>query len=52
MKYDVQCWTMTGGEENDPLDMVENKEFNDQDEAMRCAWEWLEEGFAVLMFRR
>lgn len=54
MKYAIEVWTipLTNDEEPCEKDMVECKDFISQVAAGEYAWERLEEGFFVRMFRR
>ncbi len=52
--YGVEVWTFPteGDEEPCVQEMIEFKDFDDEKDAMRWAWDRLEEGFYVRMFRR
>jgi hypothetical protein len=54
MTIEVQAWTFPteGDEEPCVEEMVESEEFTDEDEARRCAWQRLEEGYFVRIWRR
>lgn len=52
MIYDVQVWEYPTDEEGGEHEMVESEQFDEQAEARYWAWERLEEGFAVRMYRR
>jgi hypothetical protein len=54
MVYAVEAWTisMPDDEEQCDTEIVESKDFADQEEAMRWAWDRLEEGAYVKVWRR
>jgi hypothetical protein len=52
MVYAVEAWTYPTDEEGGEHEMERSEEFHTEESAMRWAWDRLEEGFAVRMYRR
>lgn len=54
MIFAVEAWTVNGADEEEsaPTEMVECQEFAGELDARDWAWEKMEEGFFVRMFRR
>lgn len=52
MIFAVEAWTIPESEEPEIGNMVMSKEFDDQGEAQQWAWERMEEGYSVNMWRR
>jgi hypothetical protein len=54
MNFRVEAWIIPyeNDEEESKREMVYSKEFTNRYEAMRQAWEWLEFGFNIRMWRR
>ena len=54
MVFAVESWTVPTEGDEEPCDteMVVAREFASEGEAMRWAWERMEEGFFTRMFRR
>ena len=52
MIFAVEAWTIPDGEETCELEMASSAEFPSEIEAQALAWERLEEGFAVRLWRR
>lgn len=51
--YAMEAWVLLGLEEEaSEAEMVNNKEFRHHSDAMDWAWDRMEEGFAVRMYRR
>ena len=50
--FGVEAWTVSGDEEPCEEEMVESAEFEKQADAMYWAWNRMEEGYAVRLWRR
>lgn len=50
--YAVEAWTIPGDEEPCEEEMIHSHEFDNLEDAKHHAWDRLEEGYAVRMYRR
>ncbi len=52
MVYAMEAWTIPGDEEGTEEEIAEAQEFRTEEGAQEWAWERIEEGYAVRLYRR